>query len=72
MNDQMNSSGCRCPHHSMIPLAVVAFGAVFLLGALNILTATAVSWLWPVIVILAGLTKLTGKRCSCCGTHKNV
>lgn len=66
MNENMTGGACRCPHHSMIPLAVVAFGAVFLLGTMNVLTTAAVNILWPIIVIIAGLTKLMGKRCSCC------
>ncbi|MEK7541835.1 MAG: DUF5668 domain-containing protein [Patescibacteria group bacterium] len=50
----------------MIPIFAVAFGVVFLLGALDVLTARAVAIAWPVIVIAAGLTKLTGRMCSCC------
>lgn len=62
----MNPNTCKCPHHSMIPLAIVAFGAVFLLRQLNVLTMAAANILWPIVVIAAGLTKLMGKRCSCC------
>lgn len=57
---------CSCPHHKMLPLFVVVFGLVFLLGDLNVLTQAAVTWTWPVLVILAGLTKMMGGGCKCC------
>lgn len=60
---------CRCPHHSMMPIFAIAFGLVFLLGAMDVLTARVVSIAWPIIVIAAGLSKLTSKMCSCCGMH---
>jgi hypothetical protein len=54
----------------MIGVLVVAFGLVFLLGALNVLSDRAVSIAWPIIVILAGLKKLFGGSCSCCSKEK--
>lgn len=64
----MNSDGkmCRCPHHSMVPGLVVAFGLVFLLGALDVMTERAVSLAWPIIVMLGGLMKMTSRMCTCC------
>ena len=61
---------CGCPCHKMIGVLVVAFGLVFLLGALNVLSDRAVSIAWPIIVILAGLKKLFGGSCSCCSKEK--
>lgn len=57
---------CRCPHHSMMPIFITALGLIFLLGALDVLTARVTSIAWPIVVILAGLTKLTSKMCACC------
>ncbi len=67
MNEKMDGGMCRCSHHSMIPVFVIAFGALFLLGDLNVLTAGAVNILWPILVIAAGFMKLMGKKCKCCG-----
>ena len=66
MDNKMEGKICKCPHHSMIPLLVVVFGLVFLLGQLNIFTPVAVNIMWPIVVIIAGLTKLMGKKCQCC------
>ena len=66
MGGGMGGKVCKCPHHSMIPLLVTAFGAVFLLGALNVLTMNAVNIIWPIIVIAAGLMKLMKRMCTCC------
>ena len=57
---------CGCPHHKMGPTALVIFGLVFLLGNLNILTASAVSMIWPIILIVAGLMKMKSGSCKCC------
>ncbi|TSD04590.1 MAG: hypothetical protein Greene071436_121 [Parcubacteria group bacterium Greene0714_36] len=67
---QGNEGGmCRCQRHSMMPVFAIAFGLVFLLGAMDVLAARVVSIAWPIIVIAAGVTKLTRKMCSCCGMH---
>lgn len=65
MMDSMKGM-CSCPHHKMFWIFMVVFGLVFLLGDLNVLTQAAVTWTWPVLVILAGLTKMMGSRCTCC------
>lgn len=53
-------------HHSMLPMIVVAFGALFLLGQMGIFTEGFVSVGWPILVILGGAMKLMGKNCKCC------
>ncbi len=70
MNEKMNGNMCKCPHHSMLPILVIAFGGVFLLGALNVMTPGAVNVFWPIIVIIAGVMKLMGKKCKCCMNPK--
>jgi len=80
MNESMNGSGrqmgenvcgncgrgCGCMHHKVMPLLVVVFGLVFLLGALDLMNMATVNMIWPVIVILAGLKKLAVGMCKCC------
>jgi len=58
--------GCGCMHHKVMPLLVVVFGLVFLLGALDLMNMATVNMIWPVIVILAGLKKLAVGMCKCC------
>ena len=57
---------CGCPHHKVVPMSIVLLGAIFLLGALNVLTPGTVSIIWPVVVIAIGLTKLMAGNCKCC------
>lgn len=57
---------CSCPHHKTVPILLVIFGLVFLLGQWGVLSSGAVSTLWPIIVIAAGLFKLTERWCKCC------
>ena len=66
MDESMQKNVCGCPHHRMIPLLVVLFAIVFLLGAFDVLTQRVVSISWPVIVGVAGLMKLGESRCKCC------
>ena len=62
----MKGSSCSCPHHKAVPILIVLFALVFLLGALNILSAQVVAIAWPIIVGLAGLAKLSEGGCKCC------
>ena len=66
MENQMMDKKCGCMHHKMVPIFVVLFGLTFLLGNLNILTTVAVSYIWPLLVIVAGLTKMSSGMCKCC------
>lgn len=62
----MMGKACKCQHHSMMPILVVLFGALFLLGELGVFTMQVVSWVWPILVIVAGLMKWMGRGCKCC------
>lgn len=57
---------CRCPHHKVVPGLVALFGLVFLLGALGVLSANIVSILWPIVIIIGGVVKMTSGSCKCC------
>ncbi len=65
--DQMPQGGkCGCMHHKMTSIFAVLFGLTFLLGTMSVISDMAVSYIWPIIVILAGLTKMSSNRCKCC------
>lgn len=66
MDQTMSSHGCKCPHHKVVPIVIVLIGLAFLLEAYNVLTAGFVAIAWPVLVIIAGVTKLFGAGCKCC------
>lgn len=66
MHHQDGSQKCNCPHHKMPAVFMIVFGLVFLLEALDMLSHSMVSMTWPVIVILAGLSKIFSSRCHCC------
>lgn len=67
--DPMNQGGanvCKCPHHKMWGLFVVAFGLVFLGEAFGWWSSGTVMVVWPIIVIAVGLFKLMESKCKCC------
>lgn len=57
---------CPCPHHKIISVLITLFGLLFLLGAMEIFSETTVGFVWPVLVIIAGLFKMTSNKCKCC------
>ena len=57
---------CPCPHHHVIPAAVVIFALLFLLKALGVLSTSFVDVAWPIVVGVAGLSKLCEGACKCC------
>ncbi|MBI1999100.1 MAG: hypothetical protein HYS74_00395 [Parcubacteria group bacterium] len=57
---------CSCPHHKIVPLLVVAFGVLFLGGTLGWWGANVVTLGWPILVIIAGGSKLFSGFCKCC------
>ena len=57
---------CKCTHHKMKGVFVVVFGLLFLGGTLGWWESNVVNVGWPILVILAGLSKLTKGMCKCC------
>ena len=57
---------CNCMHHSFVGILVTLFGLLFLLGNMEVVTMEMVNTGWPVLVIIGGLMKLMGKKCTCC------
>ncbi len=61
-----HGKACGCVHHKMMPLFIVLFGIVFLLGGLGKIDMGTVNIVWPILVILAGLQKMFSGMCKCC------
>ena len=61
-----NENKCGCPHHKVFSVLIVLFGLLFLAGELNWVGARTVAVGWPVLVILAGLFKMSKGMCKCC------
>lgn len=57
---------CKCMHHKVVPAMISLIGLVLLLGALNIVAEGTVAVLWPIFLLVAGLTKLSKGACKCC------
>ncbi len=69
MNEMMKKEGggvCACMHHSVFPFLVFIFGLAFLLKAFGVLTDRTVEIAWPIIVAVAGLTRMNENKCKCC------
>ncbi len=63
---------CKCTHHRVIPFLIVAFGVSFFMGFLGITSWDTVSILWPLLVVLGGLTMFIDKSemCKCASSGK--
>jgi len=56
---------CNCMHHKIMPLMIVLIALTLLAGRLSILSASTVSLLWPVWLLIIGGTKLMSGSCKC-------
>lgn len=57
---------CNCPHHKMLPLALLIVGVLFLLQALGVDMGNTVAIVWPILLILWALKKMSKGSCKCC------
>ena len=57
---------CGCMHHKMFFIFALLFGILFLLQAFEVLDERIVAISWPIIIILAALSKMFGGKCKCC------
>ncbi|TAL19080.1 hypothetical protein EPN90_04640 [Patescibacteria group bacterium] len=66
----MGRPQCVCPHHKIVPaiiaLAVIVFGGAFLFYNLGLIGIAAREILWPLAIVVAGVTKLAAHACTCC------
>ncbi len=70
MGQGMSGKMCGCPHHKVGAGAVTLIGLLFLLNAMGSLDAASLSYAWPVLLMVAGLTKMFGGGCKCCSMHR--
>ena len=61
---------CHHHHRKMFAWMAVLFGLTFLLGDMNILTASAVSMIWPILVIIVGVKMMCKCHCKDHEEHK--
>lgn len=66
--EEMNNGqkGCKCPHHSMGAWGILLIALVILLGNLGVFTDGFVGIVWPIILGLVAITKLSSRSCKCC------
>ncbi|TSA44508.1 hypothetical protein D4R51_03700 [bacterium] len=64
--ENMNGGKCGCSHHKVVPILMVLFAILFLLGDAGVLGADIVNAGWPIIVGVAGLTQIFSNSCKCC------
>jgi hypothetical protein len=53
------------------PILIIVVGIIWLLNNLNIISTSVWSIIMPVAVILAGISMVSGKKCSWCDWHKD-
>lgn len=70
MDQNPTEKKCCCPCHKMVPLFIALIGLAFLAKSFGYLSAGAVDVIWPVLIILIGLKKMTKDMCKCCGEKK--
>ncbi len=63
----MQGTACSCAHHKIVPLMIILIGLAFLLQAFGVVSGMIVSFVWPALLIIAGVGKLKGRDCPCCG-----
>ena len=66
MDQAMMGQMCPCPHHKVVPAMITLIALAFLLKALGVMTSESVAILWPLFLLIAGLTKLSSGMCKCC------
>ena len=65
MASEEKACGCVC--HKFNGILVAVLGLDFLLGQLDVISQKVVGTVWPIVVILLGLSNSIGKgKCKCC------
>ena len=64
--NQGDANVCKCFHHKMWGILVIVFGLLFLGEAFGWWSSRIVMVGWPLVIIAAGLFKLTEHKCKCC------
>ncbi|GEM_PF-536284 len=66
-----NNMTCKCPHHKVTAVLIILIAVAFLLKAYGVLSAGTVDVVWPILLGLIGLKKLSKGMCKCCSGHGN-
>lgn len=66
MDQSMQGKMCNCPHHKIVPGLITLIGLAFLLQYFGVLSASTVDVIWPILLILIGLKKMSSGVCKCC------
>lgn len=62
----MEKNTCHCNHHNIVPILVILFAVTFLFGYQGIFGAETVNTIWPILVGIGGVSKLSESKCGCC------
>ncbi len=65
-NCSNQSKACQCTHHKVIPVMIILIAVTFLLNAFNYLADQSTAVIWPILLLIAGGTKLGQSKCGCC------
>jgi len=57
---------CSCTHHHIVPILTILFAVTFLLGYQGYFAADTVNIIWPILVGIGGIAKLSEDKCGCC------
>ena len=62
----MKHSSCECGCHHYTPIVIILFALLFLLKSMGLASSEMVGVVWPILVGLVGIIKLSEHKCDCC------
>jgi hypothetical protein len=65
-NKSCKCGSCSCMHHNMGSIFMILIGLNFLMVAMGVYDEMLSAYVWPTLLILAGLMKMMGANCGCC------
>ena len=67
MNNQPKKNVCPCPHHKVVPAAILIIGLAYLLESLGLgVTSMLRDIVLGLGLVVIGGTKLGENKCTCC------
>lgn len=70
MNSCNTNGKCCCPCHKMPGILIALLGLSFLLRNAGVISDEIQSWVWPSLILVAGLSKLGSGCCKCCDSKE--
>lgn len=61
-----SKKSCNCFHHKVTPYALILIGLAVVLQTLNVLSSFSSMLVVGVLLIVIGVMKLGGRKCTCC------